>query len=109
MYCSECGAKADDNAIFCEVCGAKILTPEENKVEVSEEVAATTNTSKSIDVKDLGLFHIPLGDRKWFKEHGAHHHHHHHRHHHSSSSSSSPSSDSSKSKSSSSSESSSDK
>ena len=27
MFCSECGAPLDDNAVFCNVCGATV-TPE---------------------------------------------------------------------------------
>lgn len=31
MYCKECGAKLDDDAVFCMNCGVKILDTQNKK------------------------------------------------------------------------------
>ena len=32
MYCKECGAKLDDDAVFCMNCGVKILDTQNKKI-----------------------------------------------------------------------------
>lgn len=32
MYCTECGAKLDDDAVFCMNCGVKILDTQNKKI-----------------------------------------------------------------------------
>ena len=46
MYCSECGAKNEKDALFCEECGAKLEQPKEDK-------APKKKTSKKKSTKKL--------------------------------------------------------
>ena len=33
MYCTNCGRKIDDNALFCPYCGQKVLNTSQNMTE----------------------------------------------------------------------------
>ncbi len=37
MYCSQCGSKVDDNALFCPYCGARLVPRQANPLQVQEE------------------------------------------------------------------------
>ena len=43
MYCSKCGAKIEDDSVFCHSCGAKVAVVTNN---------VNTNTNTTVDEKD---------------------------------------------------------
>ncbi len=39
MFCTKCGAELNEEACFCEMCGATVEKPEEEKVEVKPNIS----------------------------------------------------------------------
>jgi len=42
MFCGNCGKKNDDNAVFCEGCGARLVRPEESSGKTENNAGTGT-------------------------------------------------------------------
>ncbi|MCI9476082.1 MAG: zinc ribbon domain-containing protein [Emergencia sp.] len=56
MYCSKCGTKADDDALFCASCGAKLVHIEPAK----EEKVIGAETANNLEEAELAQGEIPM-------------------------------------------------
>lgn len=54
MYCSKCGAKAMDGAVFCEKCGAK-LVQEDHSENKTEKASGTEHDHETVDAENKSL------------------------------------------------------
>lgn len=63
MYCTNCGAKLEDDAVFCGNCGKKIRSGEENEsggtkssgMQITSDVKGDTGQSKSVQSIDPAI------------------------------------------------------
>lgn len=61
MYCSKCGTKAIDGALFCQKCGAKLVRDSEREVTNQTSTKANTETnSGTIHQTDVDMYGDPV-------------------------------------------------
>ncbi len=66
MFCGNCGKKNDDNAVFCEGCGAKLIRPEGNSGKTENNAGPGTvppvqSTNDVFDEHNIPEEYRPIG------------------------------------------------